>query len=66
MEIDLFDFWSGFFKIFWPTVPFRIGASRPNILMGPTPAYWPSAISRKNMGKPAQTNIITYDIYNKK
>ena len=43
--------------------PFRIGAIRPNIFMGPTPAYWPSAISRKNMGKPAQTNIKTYGIY---
>ena len=44
--------------------PCSRGAIRPKILIGPTPAYCPRAISKKNIGKPARKSIETYGILN--
>ena len=45
--------------------PRSAGANLPKSLIGPTPAYWPIAISRKNTGSPAANNMMMQGIYNK-
>ena len=42
--------------------PLSAGASLPKSLIGPTPAYCPIAISRKNTGRPAANSMMTYGI----